>query len=242
MSSTLIEARQVTWRHAAHTVLDSVDVRVNAGRSLAVVGPNGAGKSTLLRILAGRERADRGTLRRFGTVGYLPQVADGAAPRVTVRQLILERVGIAAASRELERWGTSLAAGDLRAIESHAAALERWLRLGGADIDARVPAALLDLGLDPGLLERRLETLSGGQASRIGLAALAVARFDVVLLDEPTNHLDDDGLQRLDALLRGHPGGIVLVSHDRSLLAHAADGILELDPRTGRSSMWAFAR
>ncbi len=234
-TSTLIEARQITRRHATRTVLDSVEVRVHAGHRLGLVGPNGSGKSTLLRILAGYERAEQGTVRRFGTVGYLPQVADAGDPRVTVRQLILGRVGIAAAVRELERWGSALAAGDLDAIEPHAAALARWLRLGGSDVDARLPAALFDLGLEPGLLERRIETLSGGQASRVGLAALTVARFDVVLLDEPTNHLDDDGLDRLGALLRDHPGAVVLVTHDRSLLSNAVHEILELDPRTGRA-------
>ena len=96
----------------------------------------------------------------------------------------------------------ALRTGRLDAIEPHAAALERWLTLGGADLDARLATAAAELGLEQGFLQRRLQTLSGGQSARAGLAALAVARFDAVLLDEPTNHLDDDGLDRLAGLLR----------------------------------------
>jgi ATPase subunit of ABC transporter with duplicated ATPase domains len=78
--------------------------------------------------------------------------------------------------------------------------------------------------------------LSGGQAARAGLAALQVARFDVVLLDEPTNHLDADGLRRLATLLAERAGGVVLVSHDRTLLAETVGEIVELDRRTGQAT------
>src|SRR3954466_1600404 len=89
--------RHIVRHHGARTILDSVDVRVDAGSRLALIGPNGSGKSTLLRILAGLERPDAGTVRTYGTVGYLPQLAsesesdatDAGAP-ATVRGTILE--------------------------------------------------------------------------------------------------------------------------------------------------------
>lgn len=141
MPSTLLDARQITGRYAARTVLDAVDVHLDAGSRLGLVGPKRGGQATLLRILAGLEAPDRGTVRRLGTVGYLPQVADASEPRLSVRQLILERVGVARASRELERWAATLQTGRLEAIELHAAALERWLALGGDDLDARLARA-----------------------------------------------------------------------------------------------------
>jgi ATPase subunit of ABC transporter with duplicated ATPase domains len=236
MSSTLLDAHQITRRHAARTVLDAVDLRVDAGGRIGLVGPNGSGKSTLLRILAGREAPDGGTVRRFGTVGYLAQLADAQDRRRTVRQTVLERIGLTSASRALDRWAAALAAGDLDAVQPHAAALDRWLSLGGADVEARLDTALANLGLGAGLLDRPLGTLSGGQAARAGLAALQVARFDVVLLDEPTNHLDADGLRRLTALLAARAGGVVLVSHDRALLAETVGETVELDRRTGRAT------
>lgn len=131
MPSTLLDAQQITRQFAARTVLDAVDLRADAGSRVGLVGPNGAGKSTLLRILAGREVPDDGIVRRFGSVGYLPQFTDARDRRLTVRQTVLDRVGLASANRALDRWAAALAAGDLQAVGPHAAALERWLALGG---------------------------------------------------------------------------------------------------------------
>jgi ATPase subunit of ABC transporter with duplicated ATPase domains len=238
MPSTLLDARRITRHHGTRTVLDAVDLRVDAGSRIGLIGPNGSGKSTLLRILAGLERPDGGTVRAHGTVGYLPQLATegDAAGGATVRATILERIGVAAAARRVDELALVLGAGDLAALEPHAAALDRWLALGGDDAEARLGAAAAELGLGADLLDRPLASLSGGQAARAGLAALRTARFDVVLLDEPTNHLDDDGLDRLAALLRERAGGVVIVSHDRALLGAAARELVELDLRTGQAT------
>jgi ATPase subunit of ABC transporter with duplicated ATPase domains len=238
MPSTLLDARSITRHHGARTILQSVDVRVDAGTRLALIGPNGSGKSTLLRILAGVETPDGGTVQRLGTVGYLPQLADQDAGEETVRAVIMERLGVAAAARAVDREEARLTAGDLDAVAPHAAALERWLALGGADAEARVAAAVDELGLEAALLDRPLRTLSGGQAARAGLAVLRAARFDVVALDEPTNHLDHDGLERLGQLLAGRAGGVVLVSHDRAFLERSAATLLELDGRTGEATAY----
>ncbi|HET6506417.1 MAG TPA: ABC-F family ATP-binding cassette domain-containing protein [Baekduia sp.] len=242
MPSTLLDAQKITRHHGDRTVLHDVDVRVDARTRLAIVGPNGSGKSTLLRVLAGIEPPDGGTVARFGTVGYLPQMADAdvaAGREATVRATMLERLGVAAAARDVDRLEARLTAGDLDAVTPHAAALERWLALGGADAEARVAAAAAELGLDAALLDRPLASLSGGQAARAGLAVLRAARFDVVLLDEPTNHLDHDGLERLAQLLAQRSGGVVLVSHDRALLERSAESLLELDGRTGTATAYA---
>ncbi|MBS1678986.1 MAG: ABC-F family ATP-binding cassette domain-containing protein [Actinobacteria bacterium] len=224
-------------------MLESVDLQVHDGDRIGLVGRNGSGKSTLLRILAGEGEADGGTVARHGSVAYLPQLV--ATPTTSAREAILARIGVAGAAREVDRHLAALEGGDLAAIEAHAAALDRWLALGGEDAEARLAGAAAELGLAPELLDRPLSTLSGGQASRGGLAAVRVARCDVLLLDEPTNHLDADGLARLRALLGEHTGAIVLVSHDRALLADFADSIVDLDAgkATRYSGGWeAFQR
>jgi ATPase subunit of ABC transporter with duplicated ATPase domains len=239
MPSTLVDARQIISRHGTRTVLDSVDLRVDADSRIGLIGPNGSGKSTLLRILAGMQRPDGGEVSRHGTVGYLPQLAGVRGEGPTVRETVLERIGVAGAGRAVDRLADRLAAGELDVLDAHAAALERWLALGAPDADARLGAAAAELRLEPELLDRPLRTLSGGQAARAGLAALRTARFDVVLLDEPANHLDEDGLERLVALLAERRGGLVLVSHDRALLAATVDELVELDPHTGQATRFA---
>lgn len=114
----------------------------------------------------------------------------------------------------------------------YAAALDHWLATGAADLDERLPAVLADLGFDPDAVppySTPMTALSGGQAARVGLAALLLSRFDIVLLDEPTNDLDLDGLTRLERFVRDLRGGVVLVSHDREFLARSVTHVLELD-------------
>jgi ATPase subunit of ABC transporter with duplicated ATPase domains len=115
---------------------------------------------------------------------------------------------------------------------AYSAALDHWLATGAADLDERLPAVLADLGLDSDVVRPEstpMTSLSGGQAARVGLAALVLSRFDIVLLDEPTNDLDLDGLARLEHFVQDLRGGVVLVSHDREFLARTVTRVLELD-------------
>ncbi|WP_320672541.1 ABC-F family ATP-binding cassette domain-containing protein [Patulibacter defluvii] len=232
MSSTVLDASHITRHHGPRTVLHDVSLTVHRDSRIGLVGPNGAGKSTLLRIVAGVEAPDGGSVRRHGPVGYLPQLAGSDDDR-PARQVVLERIGVAAASREVDRLAARLGAGDLDALQPHADALERWLALGGDDAEARLAIAADEVGLPAALLDRPLRSLSGGQAARVGLAALRTVRSDAVLLDEPTNHLDAAGLTVLRRFLAEHRGGVVLVTHDRALLEAAVDELLVLDARSG---------
>ncbi|MDQ3154617.1 MAG: ATP-binding cassette domain-containing protein, partial [Actinomycetota bacterium] len=111
--------------------------------------------------------------------------------------------------------------------DTYSAALERWLALGGADLDERAAALKSDAsGMD---LSAAMGGLSGGQAARAGLASLLLSRYDVLLLDEPTNDLDLDGLARLEAFVAGLQCPAVIVSHDREFLARTVNRIIELD-------------
>jgi ATPase subunit of ABC transporter with duplicated ATPase domains len=229
-----LRARDLTVSRGPVTILDGVDLVVSSGRRIGVVGPNGVGKSTLLQALAGVVPLERGRVHRTppsATVGYLPQEPNRSAVE-TVRDLLGRRTGVTAAAAELESATHALSASEPRADDRYAIALERWLALGGADLDARVAEVWAGLGLASTLLDQPTATLSGGEAARAGLAALQLARFDVFLLDEPTNDLDLDGLARLERWITALPAAVVLVSHDRTFLARTVTDVVELDEFT----------
>ncbi|AMW22295.1 ribosomal protection-like ABC-F family protein [Mycobacteroides chelonae] len=238
MTATLV-AKNVAGGFAHRTLFEGLDVTVAPGDVIGVVGANGAGKSTLLRILAGDLEPLEGVVSvapADAFIGWLPQEHE-RFPGETVAAYIARRTGCTDATQAMEAAaaaladpGQGLAEADL--AEAYSAAFDRWLASGAADLDERLPAALADLGLglDAVRPESTLMTsLSGGQAARVGLAALVLSRFDIVLLDEPTNDLDLDGLARLEDFVRDLRGGVVLVSHDREFLARSVTHVLELD-------------
>jgi ATPase subunit of ABC transporter with duplicated ATPase domains len=135
---------------------------------------------------------------------------------------------VARAQRELDTATEGLVDGRDGADDAYAAALERWLALGGADLEDRAGEVAADLGLAAGL-DQPMTSLSGGQAARAGMASLLLSRYDVFLLDEPTNDLDLDGLERLERFVTSLRAGTVLVSHDREFLDRTVTRVVELD-------------
>jgi ATPase subunit of ABC transporter with duplicated ATPase domains len=234
MTATLV-AKGLAGGHAARTLFEGLDLTVAPGDVIGVVGVNGAGKSTLLRLLAGVDEPLAGTVALAppdAFVGWLPQEHERIAGE-TVAEYLARRTGCAAATADMDDAAAALAdpdGGDA-AADRYSVALERWLASGAADLEERVPGVLADLGLaaDAVSVDSAMTALSGGQAARVGLAALLLSRFDIVLLDEPTNDLDLDGLDRLEEFVRGLRGGVVLVSHDREFLARSVTSVLELD-------------
>ncbi|WP_225732338.1 MULTISPECIES: ABC-F family ATP-binding cassette domain-containing protein [unclassified Nocardia] len=228
--TTTLHARGLSAGHGERTLFADLDLTLAPGDVIGLVGVNGAGKSTLLRMLAeGRTPTGSITLSPpDATVGYLAQEPE-RVPGETVLEFLSRRTGVTAAQRTMDAAAERLADGG---PDEYSPALERWLALGGADLDQRAQEVAAELGLAESLpngLDTPMTGLSGGQAARAGLASVLLSRFDILLLDEPTNDLDLDGLARLEEFVTGVRVPLMVISHDREFLARTVNRIVELD-------------
>ena len=229
---------RVTKHHAANVVLDAVSLEIQDGEVIGLVGPNGAGKSTLFKLITGEYNVDDGTLnrRRDLKVGYLPQDPELGSGTV-ISEVLAAHAELGRADAELHRLEARMADPEVladpdafdRVMEEHAAALERFDRLGGHSFRGRAEGILRKLGFEPSDFETPTDVLSGGQQKLLGLARVLVTEPDVLLLDEPDNHLDIEGKRLLERVIVDHRGGTVIISHDRYLLDIVADSIAELE-------------
>ncbi|MGH3614013.1 MAG: ABC-F family ATP-binding cassette domain-containing protein [Pseudonocardia sp.] len=229
MSATL-QATDLAAGHGARVLFSGLDLVVAPGDVVGLVGANGAGKSTLLRLLAGEMIPEEGKVvlnPPTATVGHLPQEPD-RRPGETVTAFLARRTGVAAAQEQMDAAADGLSTGVPGADDAYSVVLDRWLALGGADLDERAGEVAATVGLGVGL-GTPMTGLSGGQAARAGLAALLLSRYDVLLLDEPTNDLDLDGLDRLERFVSQLRSPAVIVSHDREFLARTVTRVVELD-------------
>lgn len=202
--TSAVTLRDLTFEWPDGTVaLDHVSGTFTTGRT-GLVGRNGAGKSTLLRLVAGLLQPTSGRIDTVGEVGYLPQTLT-LGKDATVAELL----GIDDVIRAL------------RAIESGDVDPRHFDTVGEDwDIEARADEALHDIGFTAADLDRRVDTLSGGEAMLIGITGLRVRRTPITLLDEPTNNLDRPTRARLAEMVDNWSGTLIVVSHDLELLEH----------------------
>jgi ATP-binding cassette subfamily F protein 3 len=218
------------------TILRDVTFTVTAGEKWGIVGRNGTGKTTLFNLVTGVLEPTRGVVvrspgtritlleqhRDFGSATTVWQAVAGAFDHL----LDLEQ----SLSDQSTRIGELGEAATPQMLDRYAHDLERFEREGGYEVTARVDAVLHGLGFDPTDARlKRLDTLSGGERGRVGLARQLVAPADVLLLDEPTNHLDLETTDWLESYLRGTSATVLLISHDRAFLANVIDHTLHVE-------------
>lgn len=231
-----LTARGLVRSYGDRTVLDGLDLTVPPGTRLALIGENGSGKSTLLRLLAGLERPDAGTVVRPRDLVHLAQEPaagrGGAAPGGTVGDLLDDALRpLHDLVAELERLAARMAAEDVTPElgAAYDAVLARATHHDAWDADRRATVTAGVLGVADLDRERPVAALSGGQRTRLALAAALVRRPDCLLLDEPTNHLDAEALELLEGALAQLPGVVVAASHDRTFLDRVCTSLLDLD-------------
>ncbi|HEX5117575.1 MAG TPA: ATP-binding cassette domain-containing protein [Pseudonocardiaceae bacterium] len=236
----------------AHTLADGrllfrdVSFRVGAGSVTAVVGANGAGKTTLLRMLSGDLPVGDGGVRVEGGLGVMPQFVGSVRDDKTVRDLLLAVAPppARAAAAELDEVELLLMDTDDEPTQlRYAAALAGWGEAGGYDLEVlwdTVTVAAFGLPYDVAQ-HREVRTLSGGEQKRLVLEALLRGHEQVLLLDEPDNYLDVPGKRWLEQRLAETPKAVLIVSHDRELLANSATAVVTLEGRTSWTHGGSFA-
>jgi ATP-binding cassette ChvD family protein len=225
---------------ANRKVLENINLSFYPDAKIGVLGVNGSGKSTLLRIMAGldKEFAGEAWAAEGARVGYLPQepaldaqksVRENVMEAVTGQRAILDRYNELAVNYSDET------AEEMTKLQDEIEAKGLW------DLDSKIDQAMDALRCPPD--DARVETLSGGERRRVALCRLLLEAPDLLLLDEPTNHLDAETVAWLEGHLRGYPGAILIVTHDRYFLDNVTGWILELDrgrgiPYEGNYSAW----
>ena len=228
----MLKSDGVAKAYDAYPLFTNVSFVLADGDRVGLVGPNGAGKSTLLRLLAGLGSPDEGrvTLGERDTVGFLAQ--QPPQPALTLTEHLRGSAGeVYTLHEELARLQLEMADPRLHdaALRRYGEAQERYAALNGWGFQSLIDAVRRYLGIAHLDASLQLGTLSGGEQARAMLAGVLLARPTILLLDEPTNHLDLAGLAWLEGYLRGFPGAVAVVSHDRRFLDNTVSRIFELD-------------
>src|SRR4051812_32592987 len=231
----MITATDLELRAGARLLLEPTTLRVQPGDRIGLVGRNGAGKTTTLKVLAGESLPHAGQLSSNSPVGYLPQDPRTGDLAQTAADRVLSARGLDAILHELTAIGHRLAEEheDESLVRRYGQLEERFSALGGYAAEAEAGRICSHLGLPERVLAQPLGTLSGGQRRRIELARILFADSagepSTLLLDEPTNHLDADSIGWLRDFLKGHRGGLIVISHDVELLNAAVNKVWYLD-------------
>jgi len=248
----VITATDLEVRAGARTLLstEGAALRVQPGDRIGLVGRDGAGKTTTMRILAGEGEPYAGTVVRTGEIGYLPQDPKEGDLEVLARDRVLSARGLDTLLADLEKQQALMAevaddAARDKAVRKYGQLEERFAALGGYAAESEAGRICASLGLPERVLTQPLRTLSGGQRRRVELSRILFAASDTgsgsattLLLDEPTNHLDADSLGWLRDFLRGHAGGLVVISHNVDLLADVVNRVWFLDAVRGEVDVY----
>ncbi|KFZ39357.1 ABC-F family ATP-binding cassette domain-containing protein [Thermoactinomyces sp. CICC 24226] len=236
----LLQAKNIEKTFGGNIIFQNVDLKINEGEHIGLIGPNGAGKSTLLRILIRELLPDEGEihLSKKARVGYLAQNSGLQSEKTVWDELLLPFQELIGMEKQLRLLETEMGKEEVytrpdiyeKTLEKYSSLQSAFEEKGGYAYEAKIRRALTGLGM--GGIDWKatpVQSLSGGQKTRVALAKLLLEEPDLLILDEPTNYLDMDAMSWLEQMLANYPGALLLVSHDRYFLDRLVTIIYELE-------------
>ncbi len=248
----LLQVSGLSKSYGVTTILSNVTFQVQERDRIGLVGVNGAGKSTLLQMIAGELTPDGGSIHRLkeARYGYLAQNSGLQSDGTIIEEMRAVFAALLDTERELRELELQIADPAVQSDEkrydevtSRYAAKSEWFRaMGGFEIDTKIRSVLHGMGFGTFAPDTPIATLSGGQKTRLALARILLQAPDLLMLDEPTNHLDIETLSWLEDYLRGYPGAILVVSHDRYFLDAMATSIVEIERHAAKRYTGNYSR
>ena len=231
----ILSCNNITKTFGTDTILSDCSFHIEEREKAAIVGPNGAGKSTLLKIIMGRLPADDGTvtISKDKTLGYLAQHQNLSSDGTIYDELLSVKKDIIALEekiRETEQQMKNATGEQLDTLLDQYTKMNHQFELeNGYAYQSEIVGVLKGLGFTEDDFSLPVNTLSGGQKTRVALGKLLLSRPDIILLDEPTNHLDMESIRWLENYLLGYNGSVIIVAHDRYFLDRIVTKIIEIE-------------
>lgn len=227
----MINVNHVSYEAGNRNILDDVSMSIEDGDKAGLVGPNGSGKTTLLKLIDGTIKPTSGEITRGDwEVGMLPQDLK-AWSDYSVYDFIEEATGVKAVRERFDANCARLSTDTSdESLSEYADSLEKYEKYDVSSFDSNLNKALKQASIPLIDTSRSVGSFSGGQRTRIALAAILASQYDVMLLDEPTNSLDEDGVETLQDFIQKSNKAFLMVSHDRRFLRQSTNRILELNP------------
>ena len=230
----ILQCSHIDKAFLADNILSDVSFHINEGEKAAIVGSNGCGKSTLLKIIMGEYEADRGEviIAKDTTVGYLAQNQEYDSGRTILEEMQDAKPEVLALEKEIAKISGQMdgASGEALAnlIRRFDSLSERFRALNGYAYQSELVGVLKGLGFSEEDFKKSVETLSGGEKTRVQLAKMLLAEPDLIILDEPTNHLDMSAIHWLENYLSAYRKAVLIVAHDRYFLDKIVGKVIEL--------------
>ncbi len=234
----LMSGSDINKSYGIDAVLEDVSFNVNKGDRIGIVGPNGSGKTTLLGIIAGESSPSSGSvyIRNGCSVGYLKQHNQFFAGGTVIEEAEKNFEHLFAMEKDIEKLAAAISDHTSstfdRDLERYSGLMEEYEKAGGYTYKSELRAVLKHMGFDEAMQSKKIETLSGGERTRLALACMLLKKPDILMLDEPTNHLDLRMLDWLETYLKNYSGTILVVSHDRYFLDRLVNRIFDMTDGT----------